>query len=72
MEISLTLEKMTVEEKLIAIEKIWDDLCKNDSDIASPFWHHKVLLEREERINRGKDKFIDWDEAKNDIRNAIQ
>lgn len=33
--------------------------------------HGNVLKEREQRLRDGRDKFVDWDQAKKDIRNSI-
>jgi len=67
----INLEGMTTEEKLRAMEELWDDLCRNAPDFSSPSWHGDVLKEREQRIKEGKDKFVDWDEAKRDIRDSV-
>ncbi len=71
MGISLPLEKMTTEEKIRAMETIWDDLCKKDENIVSPSWHKDILEEREKAIENGKEEFIDWSEAKKQIEDKI-
>ncbi|MFP3870420.1 MAG: addiction module protein [Syntrophobacteria bacterium] len=68
---TLNLEEMTTEEKLKAMEMLWDDLCRSAPDFSSPSWHGDVLKEREQGIRDGKDKFVDWDQAKKDIRDSI-
>jgi hypothetical protein len=67
----LNLEAMTTEEKLKAMEMLWYDLCRSAPDFSSPSWHEDVLKEREQRIRDGKDKFVDWDQAKKDIRDSM-
>jgi len=69
---TLNLEEMTTEEKLRAMEMLWEDLCRTVPDFSSPSWHEEVLKEREQRIRDGKDKFVDWDQAKKDIWNSIK
>ena len=71
MSITIPLEKMSIEEKIRAMESIWDDLCHKADSIASPSWHKEVLDEREEGIKRGDDKFVDWDTARKNIRKEI-
>ncbi len=71
MAVTLPLDTMSVEEKLQTMESIWDDLCKKADSLSSPPWHEKVLNEREERLKRGEDQFVDWETAKNNIRNDI-
>jgi hypothetical protein len=68
---TLNLAEMTTEEKLKAMEMLWDDICRSAPDFSSPSWHEDVLKEREQRIRDGKDKFVDWDQAKKNIRNSI-
>jgi hypothetical protein len=68
---NLNLEEMTTEEKLQTMEILWDDICRIIPDFSSPSWHEDVLKDREQRILDGKDKFVDWDQAKKDIRDSI-
>ena len=68
---NLNLEEMTTEEKLQTMEILWDDICRNAPDFSAPSWHEDVLKDREQRILDGKDKFVDWDKAKKDIRDSI-
>jgi len=68
---TLNLETMTTEEKLKAMEMLWDDLCRSAPDFSSPSWHEDVLKKREQRIKNGKDKFVDWDQAKKDLRDSL-
>jgi len=71
MAITLPLGKMSIEEKIQAMESIWEDLCKKADNVPSPAWHEKVLNEREENLKLGKDEFIDWETAKRNIKNDI-
>ena len=71
MAVTLRLDKMSVEEKIQAMESIWEDLCKSADSVTSPPWHEKVLNMREESVKRGSDQFTDWEKAKKDIKNDI-
>jgi putative addiction module component (TIGR02574 family) len=64
----LPLEKMTREEKLRIMEELWVDLSRNESQFESPAWHGEVLRERAEAVKSGKETFIDWEEAKKQLR----
>lgn len=64
----IPLDQMTIEEKLRALEEIWEDLRKNPESIPSPAWHGEVLAARKERLRTGQSKLIDWNEAKRSIR----
>ncbi len=72
MGIILPLDKMTISEKLLEMERLWDDLCRNPEDVPSPAWHEAVLAEREKQVSQGKMGFIDLDEAKKRIRKATR
>ncbi|PKN00037.1 MAG: addiction module antitoxin RelB [Elusimicrobia bacterium HGW-Elusimicrobia-2] len=64
MGITLHLEQMSIEEKVQAMETIWSDLCENADSLVSPSWHKNILREREDRVNSGDEKFVNWDKAK--------
>ena len=68
---TLPLEKMSVEEKLQAMESLWDDLCSKAGVMPSPAWHEDVLAERQAMQERGDDHSEDWDAAKRNIRNKL-
>ena len=68
MGLTLRLDKMTVRDKLQALEGIWDDLGRSAKGIPSPSWHADVLRAREKRIQQGSSRFTDWAEAKRKIR----
>lgn len=68
MEAALRLDKMTVAEKLRAMEALWADLSRDETQIESPAWHGDVLHDREAKIKSGKEKFIDWETAKKQLR----
>ena len=71
MDAVLPLDQMTTAEKLRAMEAIWADLTRNADSFESPAWHADVLREREQRIAEGKETFIDWDEAKRQLRERL-
>jgi hypothetical protein len=64
MDMSIPLNKMTIIEKLRAIEEIWENLLRDSENVFSPAWHADVLSAREQRIRDGKSQFSDWNEAK--------
>jgi putative addiction module component (TIGR02574 family) len=64
----LPLDEMTVEDKLQAMEALWESLSADPGAIESPVWHEEELRERERKIAAGEAKFIDWEKAKANIR----
>ena len=69
---TINLKDMTTEEKLEAMEMLWDDICRNIHDFPSPAWHEQILKEREERLKKGKEKVLDWNQVKKDLRDSIK
>ena len=61
------IEKMTIEEKLQAMEALWEDLCRHERAIPVQQWQKRILDERERLVEEGKANFIDWEQAKKDI-----
>ncbi len=70
MKLTLPLDKMTTEEKLLALEEIWEDLCRIPDNMPSPAWHGSVLEERQQRVEEGSSAFVEWTRAKQNIRDA--
>jgi len=71
MPIELEIEKMTLEEKLRAMEALWADLSRKEQNIQSPPWHEQLLKERDERVKSGQEKFESWEDAKRELRGRL-
>lgn len=61
------IRQMPLQEKLLVMEAIWDDICRDEENLEVPQWHKEVLDERERLIADGKAQFIEWEEAKKQI-----
>jgi len=72
MNITIPLDEMSMEDKIRAMEELWDDLCRHADKVPSPLWHKEVLAQREEAVSEGKDKFNDWDSEKEKIRQSLK
>lgn len=72
MGVSLPLDKMRVADKLETMETLWGDLSRHAGNIVVPDWHYEVLAERETAVREGTESFIDWETAKNQLRNTIK
>ena len=40
-----SIKKMTLVERLQAMELLWDSLSQDENELESPDWHHKVLAQ---------------------------
>jgi hypothetical protein len=72
MEFVLPLDKMTAEDKVAAMEQLWEDLCRSPESLQSPPWHEDVLSERAKRVSEGKATFSTLAEAKDRIRKSTR
>ena len=52
------IEKMTVQERLMAMEQLWDSLCHEENEPKSPDWHSEVLSERRKLLDSPEAKFL--------------
>jgi hypothetical protein len=68
MKLDLPLDQMSTEDKLQAMEVLWESLCRDAAEIESPAWHGEVLAERLVALERGEVEFEDLDEVKRKIR----
>ena len=58
------VKKMSKAERLQAMERLWDSLLYENSEIETPEWHEKVLAERKKRIENGRAEFISLSDLK--------
>ena len=50
----IDIEKMSLPDRLAAMEHLWASLQTKDREIACPAWHRRVLGERRKRLRSGK------------------
>lgn len=68
----ISLDKLTIDEKLQLMEQLWDDLSRHPENVPSPDWHGDVLDQRRRAIAEGRTSFEDWDEVKQRLRTRIE
>lgn len=65
---SLAIQQMSWEEKLRAMEELWESLSREPGRLESPAWHGDALLETERRHDSGLEEPMDWTVAKQELR----
>lgn len=65
---SLPLERMTLSEKLQALEELWEDLSRTPEQVPAPEWHRETLEARARQAEQGSSPFGEWSEAKQRLR----
>jgi putative addiction module component (TIGR02574 family) len=69
---AIPIESFTVAEKLLLMERLWEDLSKQPSNVEPPEWHGDVLAARLAAVKEGRTEFVDWDAAKERLRNRLK
>ena len=65
---TLAIQQMSWEEKLRAMEELWESLTVDETRLASPTWHGDALRETEQRYEAGQEQPSDWAVAKQELR----
>ncbi|MGO9587958.1 MAG: addiction module protein [Limisphaerales bacterium] len=65
---ALEIQRMPRQEKLRLMEALWADLSRDEAEVESPAWHADALRETSERVARGEEKILDWEQAKAELR----
>ncbi len=58
--------EMSVAERILMIEKIWDSIDHNT--ISLPVTHEQELDKRLERYNKGETTFVSWNDIKSELK----
>lgn len=62
------IEKMSLAERLEAMERLWESLCRKADEVPFPAWHAEVLAERRAAADAGDVKWLTLDEARQRLR----
>ncbi|MDB4767033.1 addiction module protein [bacterium] len=60
---NISVESMSIAEKLEAINLIWSSLAQEPDSIPSPDWHAEELAARTKRLADGTTSVSDWEDA---------
>lgn len=66
------VDLLSREEKLRLIDEIWASLLQEPDALPVPEWHHEILADRLDRVQKGETSFVDWEEAKVQIRKVTE
>lgn len=59
-------------EKIKIMEYLWVELSGEEKEYDSPRWHQKALADTEKKMNEGKEEIIDWNKAKQMLRDNFK
>jgi hypothetical protein len=63
---------MSWDEKLRAMEGLWQSLSREEAGLESPPWHQEALRETVAHHDFGEETPIDWDAAKRELRKRAE
>jgi len=69
---AIEIEKLDIDERLELIETLWFSLSRDPSSIPVTDAQKAMLDERLDRIDRGDDEGIPWDDVMDRIRNRLK
>ena len=69
---TIAIDNLSVAEKIVLMERLWNDLSRRPTDVASPDWHGDILDDRRAAVREGMTAFIEWDDAKRRLRERLQ
>jgi len=72
MSIQLALNEMSMDEKLMLMEQLWEDISRSPGSEASPQWHADVLDARTREVEEGRTVFVPWKGAKCRLRDRFK
>jgi len=58
------IRKMTQQERLQAMENLWDVLTSEGTEFDSPLWHQEILASRAGNLEKGNARFVPLGELK--------
>ncbi len=69
---SLDVQKMSGEEKIALMERLWDSMTDSEYFTEPPEWHEAALREREGEWKDRESVSQDWPEAREEIRRTLK
>ena len=72
MQSAIDIARLSKEEKLRIMEDIWEDLSREEEEVDSPKWHREALAETEMLVSSGREKAVDWESAKKQLRKRFE
>jgi len=72
MQSPIEIKHLSRQQKLMVMEAIWENLQHDAEPLQSPDWHKKALKETESRYCAGKEKILDWKDAKKELRKGFE
>ena len=69
---TISIETLTISDKLLLMERLWEDLSRHPTDVPVPQWHGDILAERQAAVRDGRSSFVEWNAAKERLRERLK
>ena len=66
------IQRMPLPDKIALLEALWTDLSSEPEQVEIPQWNKDILDQRLQAAEQGNVEIIDWEIAKEQIRNTIR
>ncbi len=66
------IEDMTPAQRVELMEELWKAMSQRSEGYEPPERHRQILEERRSAVERGEIDYIDWEDAKRQIRRQIK
>lgn len=70
--LNLPIDSLFLTEKLLLMERLWENLSRRPTDVPVPDWHGDILSERQAAVREGKTSPVDWESAKQRLRERFK
>ncbi len=68
----LDLHKMSVTERIMMLNEIWQSLETENKNFESPKWHEEVLQSRQKKVENGTVYFKSFETVKQELKAKFQ
>ena len=69
---TFAIKQMSWDEKLRAMEELWESISGEESRLVSPPWHEAALQETAALYEDGQEQPLDWAAAKRELRTRAE
>jgi len=66
------VHEISFHQKLRLLEAIWDHMAREEGNWEMPQWREEIMNECERLMAESETAFIDWEDAKNGIKTAVE
>ncbi len=69
---TIPIESLSLAEKLLLMERLWENLSKQPSNVPPSDWHGDLLAARLAAVKEGRTTFVEWEVAKERLRDRLK